>query len=219
MSLNHQQIQDIRNFIEKSELNEAIDLLLIWVQDGEMLNGIRLLASRLSRVEQDQRNGIIDPPQFNQRMNAITKALLDTCTKFEMFSTNEKNKRGEKTGHFLQAYPRGPMVEGHLIDSRIVESYAKLIRPELALSYINKANQLRKAADPLDERATIIEAYTLLSPTNSRPLDFWLDAFHEARLHGPRMLAALLHVLVDDQFPKEIQEARRTLLQQLKEMQ
>jgi hypothetical protein len=77
-------------------------------------------------------------------------------------------------------------------------------------------SKLRKAADSNDDSVTIIESYTLISPIHARPIDFWLDAFHEARLHGPRMLAALLYALPDEQFSNEVKQHREQLISMLK---
>lgn len=111
--------------------------------------------------------------------------------------------------------PPGPMVEGHLIDMSLVHAYARSFKDQKASFKIQEANSLRRKADK-EGNATLIDEVDLPSPERSRPIDFWLDAFHQARLHGPRMLGALLLVADDQHFPPEARQARQTLLEKLR---
>lgn len=213
-----QVLTDVRNFIIKNEVSEAIELLMGVVTTGSKMDELVIQSSKLTRVNQELREGIISLDRANIIRSQITKALLEICHNIQVAKgQNIENNSvvGDSKSHFLHQFPRGPMVEGYLIDEKLPQAYAKLIRPKIAMSYIEKANKLRKDADLNDETVTILEPYTLLSPLESRPFDFWLDAFHEARLHGPRMLAALLHVLPEDQFNESSKDARRELLMNL----
>lgn len=212
-------IVDIRNFIAKDEIANAISLLSQILKNDRKLDELIIQSAKKYRIEKEVRSGIVSYENASITKNQITTALLEICRDIEetivQSSKNENVSKSSSGTHFLHQFPRGPMVEGHLISEKIVEAYAKFIRPNQAMKFINKANRLRKEADPDDDSVTILESYTLLSPTESRPIDFWLDAFHEARLHGPRMLAALLSVLPDEQFNNEAKYAKNQLVQYL----
>ncbi len=217
----NQLIKDVRNFIAKDEVSNAIELLSKVLKNDKTLDELIIQSAKKFRIEKEIRSGVVSYENALVTKNQITNALLEICRDVE--STIEQSIKlnsGELLNeivqsHFLHQFPRGPMVEGHLISEKIIEAYAKLIRPKQAMIYIDKANRMRKDADPNDDSVTILESYTLLSPTESRPMDFWLDAFHEARLHGPRMLAALLSVLPDEQFNEDAKNAKNQLLENL----
>lgn len=111
--------------------------------------------------------------------------------------------------HPLKKYPAGPMVEAHLIGAVLVQQYAKLIRQEEALQVIAAANAFRLEADP---NASVIREYQLKPVATVTPYAFWLDVFKEARMHGPRMVAALLLVFPDELFDAKARENRQNLL-------
>lgn len=125
---------------------------------------------------------------------------------------NESLSSIQNVDHPLQKFPRGPMVEAHLVSLSIIQNYARLIKPREAMQIIAEANAFRLEADLNSPSATIIKDYQLLPVHSVTPYEFWLDAFKEARLHGPRMLAALLMVVPDFQFEPKAQEAKRDLL-------
>lgn len=212
---------DVRNFIAKDELSNAIELLSEILKNDKSLDELIIQSAKKYRIEKEIRSGIVSYENATVTKNQITNALLEICRNIEETAEGINNMKKEEilaekgNSHFLHQFPRGPMVEGHLINEKIIEAYAKLIRPKQAMIYIDKANRIRKEADPSDDSVTILESYTLLSPTEARPMDFWLDAFHEARLHGPRMLAALLNVLPDEQFNEEAKNAKKQLLENL----
>lgn len=217
MLTKNQIITDVRNFIAKDELSNAIELLSRILENDKSLDELIIQSAKKYRIEKEVRSGIVSYEDASITKNQITNALLEICRNIEKTILNN-NQDSEKIPikisqiHFLNRYPRGPIVEGHLINEEIVKAYARLIKSKQAMVYIGKANRLRKEADPDDNTVTILEPYTLLSPTESRPYDFWLDAFDEARRHGPRMLAALLHVLSEEQFNLEAKIARQELL-------
>lgn len=115
-----------------------------------------------------------------------------------------------QSGHPLKKYPPGPIVEAHLINSVLIQNYAKTIRQSDTLQIIAAANALLIEADP--DAATIKEYY--LAPVFTvTPYSFWVDVFKEARLCGPRMVAALLLVVPPLLFESAAQENRRQLLE------
>ncbi|MGB0524771.1 MAG: hypothetical protein ACPGJS_17490 [Flammeovirgaceae bacterium] len=204
-------IRQIKELIRNDKLKEAIDALLLLSSDKPLIDDAIVMASRsLNGLVAKEMEGTIGFEAAGQERNRISKALLKICTDLE----NYKNEPAQAAAHYLHQFAQGPMVEGHHISQRIVEAYATLINSTRALSVINEANQFRKQADPED--STLIEAFDLPNPNQVPSMTFWLDAFHQARLHGPRMLAALLHVVPDAQFPNEAKEAKQKLMIYLK---
>ncbi len=115
--------------------------------------------------------------------------------------------------HILHLFPRGPSVESFIVKIPLIEAYAANIKPVRAMAVVRSANALRKEADP---NATIIEDFDLPPVMNVNPFVFWDDVFNEARLNGPRMLAAILLVIKDDQFPEEVKKIRLDILEHLR---
>jgi len=115
--------------------------------------------------------------------------------------------------HVLQRYPRTPLVPSHKVPLSIKQAFASLIRVTESRQLVDDANAFRQEADPGDAKVTLIQQYRLRSPENNPPIDFWMDAFTEAGKHGPRMLAALVHVFEDDQFPEPAKKDRKALLE------
>jgi hypothetical protein len=121
-----------------------------------------------------------------------------------------------KPVHQLHDFPRGPMVPLHSVKRPLKAAYAEMIDPTEAHAVIGEANALRLEADPGDRTVTIIKLAKVPPPLFSRTTTFWEAAFAEACLHGPRMLAALLLVVSETQFPDEAKEARAKLLKELR---
>lgn len=118
----------------------------------------------------------------------------------------------------LLAFPRGPMVEAHWVTPDLVEAYAKRLPDTRAISLLEKANWLRKQADLNDPRVTIVEMERLPILGVVGASTYWQAAFFEARLNGPRMLAALLLAQPDDSFKPDIRKERARLLQRLRNL-
>jgi hypothetical protein len=112
----------------------------------------------------------------------------------------------------LRSLPRGPMVKPFLVRRSLIQSYAELIPAQESTSIINEAVYTRLSADP---DATFVQPYHLPVPGIVAPIIYWTEAFNEACRHGPRMLAALLLAVKDDQFARPVQEQRTELLQKL----
>jgi hypothetical protein len=120
----------------------------------------------------------------------------------------------EINGHPLLKYPTGPFVEPEDVDFSIIKMYAQLLQHNEFLKVVTEANKYRKAADPGSRTITTID-FTRLPPLSATAIDFWTGAFTQARLNGPRMLAALLSVVPDDLFRKEVRKERAELMKKL----
>ena len=114
--------------------------------------------------------------------------------------------------HLLMRYPPGPMVED-AIDRSIVRQSARLIPTFEAPSVIDEAAHNCRSAG--DSDVTVVESVYLPPPDTTQPAHYWQVAFREAKNHGPRMLAALLLVVSDEQFPPEAKRAKARLLARL----
>lgn len=114
--------------------------------------------------------------------------------------------------HPLLMYPRGPMVQAHLVKTDLIQDYAKLISPFETKQVIADAIAFRLEAEPGNDSITYVQMHHLPPPYNVPQIVFWSDAFVEARKHGPRMLAALLMVVPDDMFGEKAKANRRELL-------
>lgn len=130
---------------------------------------------------------------------------------------NSKVKEQLSFKHVLHAFPVGPMVDGYLVSTNIIETFAEAIDVSESLQVINQANAFRKSADPFEEGSILIRKIKLPPPAKNTAIEFWLAAFTQARLHGPRMLAALLLTVEDTFFPKQIKEEKNKLLEILKQ--
>lgn len=117
-------------------------------------------------------------------------------------------------GHPLQKYPTGPFVEPEDVDFSIIKTYAQLLQHSEFLKVITEANKYRKEADPGSKTLTVIDP-TKLPPVSAPAIEFWMGAFTQARLNGPRMLAALLSVVPDDLYRREVRKSREELLEKL----
>jgi len=101
-----------------------------------------------------------------------------------------------------------------MIPQPLIEAFASLIRAQESRLVVAEANAFRKEANP--DTNFIIPLHRVLSPDTVSAYDFWMDVFDQARLQGPRMLAALLKVVPDDQFPQKARDAREKLLRLLR---
>jgi hypothetical protein len=118
--------------------------------------------------------------------------------------------------HILHEYPVGPMVDGSLVPIGLIEAFAEFVDISESLQVIDEANAFRKQADPNENGAITIKKINLPHPSRNSPKEFWLQAFAQARLHGPRMLAALLLSVQDTFFPPEVINAKNKLLNGIK---
>jgi TIR domain len=147
----------------------------------------------------------------------------NVCLKLAQYASSPQNslqdadrlKSQLNFNHVLHQYNIGPMVEGHLIPTSIIEAYAEFIEHQYRLQTIDEANAFRKSADP-QETGQITIKKIKLPPPPAPEKEFWLGAFKEARLHGPRMLAALLLSVDDRFFEKSVITQKKELLEKLK---
>lgn len=153
-------------------------------------------------------------------LGLTNKREKDVPILIENYSLNMNSEINEEdisssNEHYLHQFPRGPMVEGHLVKYEIIKMFAKLVPSGSELMYVNMANSLRLEADN-DDKVRVIEAFNLPSPKFANSLNFWNAAFGQARLNGPRMLVALLNVLPDEQFDERTKNIKNTLIEKLK---
>lgn len=118
--------------------------------------------------------------------------------------------------HILHDFPVGPMVNGSLVSTRLIEAFAESVAVTDSLQVIDEANAFRKQADPKEMGSITIKKIYLPAPASITPKEFWLAAFVQARLHGPRMLAALLLSVEDKFFPKDAIMDKYKLLDELR---
>lgn len=105
-----------------------------------------------------------------------------------------------------------------LID-KLVQELAAITHRDLydkAAAIISAAAEMRRQADPLDKRVTVLtptEAYMHNATANQ----YWANALRLAGLHGGRMFAAVLLVVPDDSFSREGLAVKRQVLASLRE--
>jgi hypothetical protein len=127
--------------------------------------------------------------------------------------------RPPESQHPLHLFPRGPLVEEYYVPSSLIQAYWKRYQNLLqSLAVIADANAFRREADPIDASVTFIDTGALPQGPQAAPADFWYGAFTEARLNSPRMLAALVLVVPDGGFTKDVQLKREKLLDELSNM-
>jgi len=112
----------------------------------------------------------------------------------------------------ISRLPIGPRFEMFRIRPSIVREYASATKGDAAAGIVNEAAFLQISANP---QATYILPYHLPDPHDVPSYTYWNDAFAEACLHGPRMVAALLLALDDSLFPEAVKQERQRLLQTL----
>ena len=117
--------------------------------------------------------------------------------------------------HFLHQFPKGPLVDSNLIDTDIIEGYARALRSRDAPRYINQINRLRLNANP-EDRNFIIDPVFMTPHENTEPYYVWENIMDAARLHGPRTLAAMLLVIPNYNLDNGTREEIKELLERLK---
>ena len=93
-----------------------------------------------------------------------------------------------------------------------------LLGPALGLMFVDKANAFRRAADPGDATVTVIETYSLPPAGTVSPIIFWRSVLSEARLHSPRMLAAVLMTANTSSFGEPAWKDHQALLEFLRSL-
>jgi TIR domain len=122
--------------------------------------------------------------------------------------------------HALHDYPRRGRVPPELVTEILITAFASLhdplLGPSLGLIFVDKANAFRKEADPDDPSVTIIETWALPPVAMVAPLVFWRSLLTEARLHSPRMLAAVLMTANTNTFSKPAWKDHQSLMNYLR---
>jgi len=119
----------------------------------------------------------------------------------------------------LSLYPRGPHVKSAWVKPSIVHAFAVLARTAMrSQRVVDEAVRIREEADPDDPRRKAISITGLPDITAAGSEVFWHEAFLTACLYGPRMVAALVLALDDEQFPADARRDRAELLLKLRLM-
>lgn len=146
---------------------------------------------------------------------AVVQQLLSSLAQFKSNEAGSlQGAREEKSSHVLLSFPGGPLIPLEMVPRSIIEAYASFIKESESKLVVAEANAFRKEASP--DTSFIIPLHKILSPDRVSAYDFWMDVFNQARLQGPRMLAALLLTVPDEQFPQKARDARAKFLRQLK---
>lgn len=219
-------IASIMRHISENKLSDALEqfrkLVVEKNKTDNFESSIVLLEGRLSKFLEEEINGLNLHSKATAEINQIRYDLVGLINQFkkdiysDMESGSSSINQVEKAVHPLHQYPRGPMVETYKVPNSIKKAYAATISPFNAQSIVSAANAFRMEADPKDRRATVIRPYDLPPPQGIAPYVYWQYVFTEACLHGPRMLAALLLVVPDEQFPEDTRKARLLLLEEIK---
>jgi len=115
----------------------------------------------------------------------------------------------------IRQCPRGGVVDTNLIRGDLIAAFAAAIPSAQASLAIVDANALVVEAAPDDSDVGVIRHIDLPDPATATPFSFWIAAFNQARLHGPRMVAALLLSLPEHKYPPSALAQRNHLLQAL----
>ena len=112
----------------------------------------------------------------------------------------------------LRGYMDGPLVDGTLISRALKESFAAAL-PDHArrMAAVAEAGLLCKRADP---GSVVLEAI-YLPPKSEDAFSFWQQTFEEARLLGPRFVAALVLAQSPRSFRESAKRDRERLLAEL----
>lgn len=122
------------------------------------------------------------------------------------------------TGLSVESFPRGPLVPRYWVGESLIDTYAELFATSASATRIlNRAIQLRLAADPTNKR--FVRASDLPVFGNVGPTDYWMAVFDEACKQGPRMLAALLLAEPDDRYSEDVRRERAAILLKLRNHQ
>ena len=147
----------------------------------------------------------------------VSKKLLVSISNLKSGITSSNYNLHNSTPHILLQYPAGPAVNAEIVRRPIIDSFAALIRRIEARIVIAEANAFRKEANPNDENVTVIDFNYILPEDTVNPFAFWVEVFNEARLNGPRMLAALILTVPPDKFSAQAQSVRSKILEQLQQ--
>ncbi|MVM33997.1 TIR domain-containing protein [Spirosoma sp. HMF4905] len=195
---------EVRIALEKHELKQAIIIPII-------IRACDWNAAPFGKIQALPKNAkpIKNWPDVDEAYLDVIRGIRNILfhkTQIEISST-----------HILHEFPTYPMVDAVDVPKNIIDNISKTIPINEAETWINEANRFRKKADPDDPKTTIIELHTLQSVYQLSSSDYWAKVIGQARLHGPRMLAALLLTVPDSGFTTSAKEDKDELLQRLKQ--
>lgn len=121
-----------------------------------------------------------------------------------------------KPAHVLHQYVRAYFIPSEKVPRTLAAAYADRIHYTDALAVVDEANEFRRSADPGDPTVTCIDKTAIPTPAPIPQGEFWRATFREARLHGPRMLAALLLTVDASHFAQQAKNDRQALLDYLR---
>ena len=130
----------------------------------------------------------------------------------DLVVTGRGMSKPEVQDHVLHQFPQ-IRVASDKIDERLVEAYARAFSQARALMFLDRANAFRLEADA---NATVIDTVDLRPIETVQPINWWHGVFTEARLHGARMIAALLLTATRYEFPENVLVLRENLLNSLR---
>lgn len=206
-------VYEIRDHIRHNRTEVAIHNLMQLTQSkSEKLNQAILLSARHYGLKDAIISGIISYDYEVMDRNRINNCVLLICD--ELDEKYKDEKLDIAFTHILHQFPRSPLVRSDLIDRTLLSSYAENIGDFRQISSkIDEANAFRRLADA----DAIVINKNRLPPVSTSPAEYyWYDTFREAGLQGPRMVAALLLVVPDDQFSIQARRARQDLIALLK---
>jgi hypothetical protein len=117
----------------------------------------------------------------------------------------------------LAQFPLGPMFPPDRIPESLINAYADLFGTKVsAQRVVNRAIHLRREADPNDPELTVLR-HAELPQVEIGSDNYWYQAFTQAGMHSPRMLAALVLAHPDHQLSDNSRRERAQLLIALRE--
>lgn len=218
-------IAQVRQALFRNELEKAIHLLQsILPSSGSLTDQLLIISARRHRLEEQIRAGLIRRDDAEHEQNHLISGILSICNQVEIDQQQQNGPQHhiqglfstQTTSHPLLQFPIGPMVEFRFIPRSIIEAFAQSVKETEAHFIIEEANAYRLTAASDSQQPTTIKMFNLPPPKSVSPMQFWTEALMEAGLHGPRMLASLLHFLPDERLSQQTKQDKHTLLQQIR---
>lgn len=130
-----------------------------------------------------------------------------------------KSSQPAPPAHELHCYPRAYDIPRERVPTwTLAPAIADRIHYADALHVVAQANAFRLAADPDDPSVTYVRTTAIPAPDPSPGGQFWRAVLDQARLHGPRMLAALLLTVDASHFDRQAKKDRQALLDYLRSL-
>lgn len=184
----------------------------LWEKVKQLFSSDELIQLKL---EEDIKSADKDEEQFN-KIVGLLENLLRKNTVDENGKTVNNEIKVDTAKYILSSYPTYPLVKPEDVSDRIIEMVSESVPIDDAAAIISQANRFRKDANPGDEGVTVIRQNRLPAIHHTNSLVYWRRAFDEAKLNGPRMLAALLLTIPDNNFTSDARREKYQLLDLLK---